>query len=235
MIFTNLPTTDLDGEYKLFPKKDLEIKDNSITCFIGCNGSGKTTLVLYLRDYIRKQLKSEEIRTPNRFETAINAVTGREKCDTNHNYYYISFDKSQKDGLPDDYMLANLKIACQSTGESIIYRFGGTLALLGDFVRKPENSGKSVFIFFDDCDAGTSIDLIQDIYDVFHLIADDCTKNKITYYIILTANSYELCRNSDITCIDVNTYKTVEITDYENYKKFVLSSRKKKDARFDNK
>lgn len=46
---------------------------------------------------------------------------------------------------------------------------------------------------------------------------------------IFAANSYELCRT--FKCVDCNTLKEKTFPSYEEYKQFVLSSRKRKDER----
>lgn len=217
--FKNLPTTDFDGRYKLFPKKYLKLNPDILNCFIGCNGSGKTTLIEYLISYLKKHYNAEDIGDRNPFRHIFSDEPAPET-----NTFYISFDKKSKEGVSEDYIVRDLFINSQSTGESIIYRFGGTLAMMGDFLRNKNNSGSTLFVFFDDCDAGTSIDKIIDILDIFELIKTDAAKNNITCYFVLTANSYEIARNSN--CIDVSTYETYHFTDYESYKSFVLNSRK---------
>ena len=116
----------------------------------------------------------------------------------------------------------------QSTGENIIRRFGKGLQVLGNWIR--ENKGKKLFIFFDDCDAGTSIDMINDIKDVFDLIIEDCKRNSIEYYMILTSTSYEMCK--DLNCISVIDFKPTKFKTYESYKKFVLKTRAEKEKRY---
>ena len=50
-------------------------------------------------------------------------------------------------------------------------------------------------------------------------------------YIIIAANEYELARNAD--CFDVNAGKYIRFNDYEEYRTFIINSRKKKEARID--
>ena len=226
MIFDKMPNTDFDGNRKLFPKKPLELEPNKVYCLVGCNGSGKSTLVDYMVENLRKK-GAEKAYEGNPFRKCFSAdVLDYTKCDN----YYISFDKQSDDGISKDFFVAKAMTTYCSTGESIVTRFGGTLGILGDFIRKPENKGKNLFIFFDDCDAGTSLDVIGEILGVINMIKDDCTLNEITYYFILTANSYEIARNCQ--CIDVSTFKPVSFKDYEDYKKFVLKSKARKDKSF---
>ena len=203
---------------QLFPKSTIELNPNQISCFVGCNGTGKSTIIWLIQDRLRHQYKAKEIATEAFHHKLKN---------TDSEYCYLNFDKRSEESLDEEYFMFKAHIAYQSTGEGIIYRFGKKLALLGDFIRKPENAGKKLFIFFDDCDAGTSIDAIQDIKDVFNLITEDCAKHNITYYFIITANAFEMCR--DLDCISIHNFKHMRFDNYEDFKKFVLSSRKIKD------
>lgn len=223
MIFDKMPNTDFNGERELFPKKDLELEPNTVYCLVGCNGSGKTTLVEYMMNSLRKKGGEKVYDKLSGLRKAFsNDELDFTKCDK----YYISFDKTSEDGINEDCFVSRAMVTLCSTGEGIIQRFGGVLGFLGDFIRKPESKGKDLFIFFDDCDAGTSLDVIGEILGVINMIKDDCAANEITYYFILTANSYEIARNCH--CIDVSTFKSVNFKDYEDYKKFVLKSRDKK-------
>lgn len=212
-----------DGNRKLFTKMTFGLEDNSITCFVGCNGTGKTTVIDFIINSLKKA-KAYDI-----LENATNPFVGifgdKKKFG---NDMFVSFDKKTSPTKgEEEFLMAHFAEGCLSTGENIINRFGKSLAFLGDAIRKPENKGKSLFVFFDDCDAGTSIDMIGDIKSVFDLIIKDCKKNDIIYYIVLTANSYEMCK--DYTCLDVSTFKEYHFNSYEEYKKFVLKSRKFKD------
>lgn len=228
MIFSNLPTTDFDGNVKLFPKKALELNPNTLYCFVGCNGIGKSTLIDYMRQNLTKSGAKSVNMSRNPFAKCFAALDDEKKSHEkkSHETYYFSFDKQSDDGIDENPFMAKAMTCWCSTGESIITRLGGSLTILGDFIRNPENSGSSLVIFFDDCDAGTSLDVINEILDVIHLICHDCDSNNILYYFVLTANSYEIARNCQ--CIDVSTFKPVEITTYDNYKKFVLKSRERK-------
>lgn len=211
-----------DGNRKLFTKVNFELEDNSIVCFVGCNGTGKTTVLDFIQQDLHKNKALDLISAINPFRSIF--VSNKET----YKDMYISFDKEADITTGEgDYIMSHFAKKSLSTGEWIVNRFGRALALLGSAIRDPKNKGKNVFIFFDDCDAGTSIDMIGDIKSVFDLIIEDCKKNDITYYFCLTANSYEMCK--DYRCIDVSTFKEHRFNNYEEYKKFVLKSRKFKD------
>ena len=57
----------------------------------------------------------------------------------------------------------------------------------------------------------------------------DAKKTNKDLYIIVSANSYEMANNEN--CFDVMEGKYINFTDYNDYKKFIINSRKKKDIR----
>lgn len=217
----NIPSYPYEEDRKMFTKNILTLQDNTISCFVGCNGSGKSTALYFIKRQLEKrgayELKGKYLD--------LRGVFKEEKY---NNEVIMSFDKkSETFNNEEESIFKRILTNNLSTGESICNRFGDKLALLGDAIRKPENKGKSFYIFMDDCDAGTSIDMINDIKSVFDLIIKDCKQNEITYYIILTANSYELCK--DVDCISVHDFQHKKFTSYENYKEFVLKSRQFKE------
>ena len=118
-------------------------------------------------------------------------------------------------------------LAYSSTGEAVIQRYSDNLKTL--FPKLSEMKNKTLILTIDDADAGTSIDMIKDIKMTLELVEQRCKLYNITYYIITTANSYEFCRDYD--CINVHDFSHLRVKDYEDFKQFVLSSRKEKDIR----
>lgn len=212
-----------EEDVKLFSKSKLEIEDNIIYCLVGCNGSGKTTLI----NEMINQLKEEGYKNLEKKMYDFSFVFNK-KEDSVVDKGYIRFDKkSDNNSNENDYILNNLMGAYSSTGESIIQRYGRTLQVIVENIRKGEI--KDLWIFFDDCDAGTSIDMIIDIKDVINLIKEDCGKRNIIYHIILTANSFEMCK--DINSISVHDFKPRTFKNYNTFKNFVLKSREIKNKR----
>lgn len=214
------------GDRQLFVNDTITLEPNTISCIVGCNGSGKTTLIYWIKENLDK-LEAVDVGVgyPHR---------GMKNSDldfTKKENYYLDFSKrtdDSKDGF--DWMMLKANVAYSSTGEGITYRLGRSLERLGKAVADPELKGKNLFIFFDDCDAGTSLDKIVEIKSVVDLIANDCAQRGINYYIILTANSFEMCR--DLDCISVHDFKHIKFTDYEDYKRFVLESAVNKEHSF---
>ncbi len=216
----NIPKNPYD-EREMFEKSRLVLEDNSISCLVGCNGSGKSTILFFIQQQLEKR-GAYELR--GKF-CDLRGVFGKEKY--NDELFYI-FDK-RSDVINDEMgdLMNRLSGNMASTGENILNRFGRGLQLLGGTIGSGKANDKSLYLFIDDCDAGTSLDMINDIKSVFNLIIKDCKKRNITYYIILTANSYELCK--DLDCISVCDFSHKRFESYEDYKKFVFESRKYKD------
>lgn len=210
---------------KIFTKTKLVLEPNTISCFVGCNGSGKTTIINEIIDNLRKAKAKEVIA--DYYSNSMKKIFGKGN-EENHDIFYINFDKYTKTTFSDmDYFLNDFALAYSSTGESIMKRFGDNMSVIGSLLRALHD--KTVFIFFDDCDAGTSIDMIQDIKECFNYMIADCEKNNLTYYFILTANSFELCK--DLDCISVHDLTHKHFSSYNTFKNFVLKSREKKDKR----
>jgi len=210
---------------QLFSKGTLTLTEGETYCFVGCNGTGKTTLT----DFIMKKLISDGAYEIKGSYLDMRGVFKDQKYNDTLIY---SFDKRKNDvNSYEGLILSHSQVAFSSTGEGIISRLGNGLAILGATIRSKENTGKKLWVFFDDCDAGTSLDIIGDIKSVLNLVAQDCKDNNITLTIVLTANSYEMCR-SGCKCIDVYDFSEKTFATYEDYKKFVLKSRKRKEKSY---
>ena len=138
---------------------------------------------------------------------------------------------------------------CSSEGESIKINVARQATLYKEFLRTgyfknktyklcnifndkdvPEVSESNLrILLFDATDSGLSVDAICEIKDVFSLVIEDAKKLGIELYIIIAANEYELCRGE--ACFDVNEGKYITFKDYEDYRAFILNSRKKKEER----
>jgi len=83
----------------------------------------------------------------------------------------------------------------------------------------------------DAVDSGLSIDYIDELKEkLFQFIIDDCKKKGIDIYFVVSANSYEMARESD--CFDVYEGKYKKFKDYEEYREFILERRKIKEMRY---
>ena len=56
--------------------------------------------------------------------------------------------------------------------------------------------------------------------ELFPLIIEDCKKNNIEVYLILSANNYELCNGEN--CIRVSDAKHFKFKNYDEFRKIYL-------------
>ena len=219
-------------DYTLYQKSMITLKPG-VTVLVGCNGSGKTTLLRHLKDSL-----------------------------TNNKIPVVSFDNLH-DGGSNSIRSASfigdtnfvVSSACSSEGENIVLNVGKFASTLRKFIKtgeKPSDfsdnlsklfaslSGKkdddSVitsnerWLLFDAVDSGLSVDNIIDLKEqLFETILEDGKDCDI--YIVISANEYEIARNEN--CFDVYAGKYIKFSDYEDYRQFIINSRKIKDMRYD--
>jgi hypothetical protein len=111
---------------------------------------------------------------------------------------------------------------------------------LSDFVngmRKAiwQREPDELWIFMDAVGSGLSIDGIREIKDFASAIIEDNAPKRKVYFIVST-NEYEFTTAESefplkVDCLDVTTFKHLSFKDYEDYRQFVLHTRKKKDKR----
>jgi predicted ATP-dependent endonuclease of OLD family len=199
----------IDKDYKcvgcdIYKKQSITI-NTGLTVLVGCNGMGKTTLINQLQDQLKK--KSIPI---------------------------ISFDNlhegdghaRSKAGFYNDWDFLAESLQ-SSEGENIILNLGKLALQIGRFVKN--NKGIPEFwIFLDAIDSGLSVDNVVDVKEyLFKTIFEDNPNTNV--YIIVSANEYELAR--DENCFDVYNGKYIKFKDYEEYRDFILNTRKEKDKR----
>ena len=86
-------------------------------------------------------------------------------------------------------------------------------------------------LLFDAVDSGLSVDSIVEIKAVFDTVLKEAAELGVELYLIISANEYELARGT--RCFNVNDGKYIEFADYEDYRAFVINSRKKKEKRIE--
>lgn len=218
-----------DEGYELYKKETITINPG-VTVLVGCNGTGKTTLM----HQIKNQLKKECVP-------------------------YISFDNLHDGGSKAISSAAFFEdfgfvatAACSSEGENIIMNIANLARRLGNFIRNGEDNGREKrlekafekifsgdedkkqesinerWILLDAIDSGLSVDNIVEVKeDLFKTILEDYKDGDV--YIIVSANEYEMARGEQ--CFDVHNGEYVTFADYEDYRDFILNSRKWKDER----
>lgn len=185
-------------DYNLFKKHTFSFNEG-LNCLIGKNGSGKSTLLKEIKDVLSK--------------------------DSIDVFYYANED-SEKRGLQGFLESSNINKLIRnyqsSEGQNIYNNFSDVVPYIGDFVRKNiKKKSKEIFILIDGLDSGLSIDYICELKDFFiDLIIKDCIKIDIKPYVILSANSFEFCKN--VECIRVSDAKHFRFDTYEDFKKIYI-------------
>ena len=82
---------------------------------------------------------------------------------------------------------------------------------------------------FDAVDSGYSIDNVVDLKQTFDEMIRHFSENGHELYIVVSANEFELAYQTP--CMDVTNGKYITFNTYNQFKKFILTSAKKKDKR----
>jgi len=216
-----------DAGFSTCRKKQIEIQQG-LTVLVGCNGSGKTTLL----HNIKSELKKEDIPV----------------------FYYDNEKDGGNDSISESIFYGNLSFTatalCSSEGENISLNLSKIASKLRKFVEtgdngdrfnalaktlalKDDNEENNVsnerWILLDAMDSGYSIDNVIEMKDFFDLVIKDAKEFGIELYIVISSNEYELAHESK--CFDVMEGKYIQFASYEDYKKFILRTREKKDKR----
>ena len=119
-----------------------------------------------------------------------------------------------------------------SEGENILMNIGNFATKIGKAVTSViTKENKELWVFFDATDSGLSIDGIKEIKNkLLPIIEEDCKRNKIELYIVVSTNAYEFANGEQ--CFDVYNCKYRTFKDYDEYSKFICVSREIKDKRY---
>lgn len=203
--------------------------EEGLTVLVGCNGAGKTTLLHNIKDEMKKQ------NIPcNLYDNLKDGGSS-------------SISEAMYSGEMD----LSMSLWTASEGEAIKINFGRGSTKIKRFLEdgfydtrsnrlsrlfsKEANAEKEIgnqrVLLFDAVDSGLSVDSIIEVKSVFDLILEDAKQMGIEIYIVISANEYELARNSN--CFDVNKGKYIRFRNYEAYRKFIIKSREAKEKRIE--
>ena len=191
----------------IYEKDSIDLK-NGLTVLVGCNGSGKTTMLQQIEQHC-KEKKIPVLKFDNLHEGGSSSL-------------------SAAGFFGDTNFLVEGIIS--SEGEVINMNIGKFAGKMGNFVRKHSDSKQLVFLL-DAIDSGLSIDYILELKNqLFKTVMDDLKAKGVEVYIVASANEYELVRGEQ--CLDVISCEYVNINTYDDYRKVVIESRKKKNKRY---
>lgn len=181
--------------YNLYKKHTFEFNPG-ITCLIGKNGTGKSTLLKEIKEKLKNKI------------------------------FYYSNEDSEKNAMSRFSFYGDMEKFSRnfisSEGQNIRNNFEDIIPKIGRYIRKCiTKNEKQAIILLDGLDSGISLDYIIYIKkELFTLIIEDCKKNNIEPYIILSTNNYELCNNED--CIRVSDAKHFKFKDYNDFRKIYI-------------
>lgn len=213
-----------DAGFSSTRPKQIDIKPG-LTVLVGCNGAGKTTLIKNIEAHCVKN-NVPCLRYDNLTDGGHNALSAA--------LYHNRLD--------DCAMLCSA-----SEGEAIKFNIGAISDSFREFIEDGHDLRTRHFddifsdkkhispctdervILFDAIDSGLSIDSIVEIKLLFNNVLDECSHLGKVVYIVAAANGFELPRDSD--CFDVNAGKYTRFSNYEDYRKFIITSRQRKEKR----
>lgn len=192
-----------DEDGKIFKKTKVVFKPG-LTVLVGCNGSGKTTML----NQIKEQL--DRSGTPVLYHS--NLLSGardrRSKALSNGDYRFVALTMGS------------------SEGENIVNVMGMVAKEMGAFANDNADTNELWFLF-DAIDSGLSVDNIVELkeYLIDFVIKKESGRD---VYFVVSANEYEFARCEN--CLDVANVEYMRFDNYEEYRNFIIDSRKQKDA-----
>ena len=225
----NIHNKDYYIEGTLYKANKLTLQANDVYCLVGCNGIGKSTVLYQMIHDNDHSLKKTAYDLKDDYNAFSNLFNSKKKNE--YNEFYISINKDTKLNIKDDdSILHNLFGNFMSTGEQNVHNILPNLPNIIESLNKLENlENKELYVMIDDLDVGVSIDVLIELAKIIDKLELKLKKLNINYYIVITANSYELARR--FKCIDVINMKEISFKDYDDYANYVSETRNYKDTR----
>ena len=198
---------------EIFKKKKIEL-NTGLTILVGCNGAGKSTLLHNIKCVIEKEIESNEQEEHIMLINFNNLADGGSRA-------------KESFGFTGRFDLLSQAMS-SSEGEEIMLNICQLARKIG-YKAKTISKEKEFFVLLDACDSGLSVDNVIDLKkDLFNTIIKDfnVTKKDVDLYIIVASNEYELARNEN--CFDVINGEYVRFSNYEDYRRFILETKKEK-------
>lgn len=214
-----------DQGFSICRPKQITIQPG-LTVLVGCNGAGKTTLL----NNIQSELKKARVPyyTFNNLHDGGSNARGAALYREDFSFMATASMSSEGENICMNIgrVVSKLKEFMQ-TGRVADRMTSLVDALSGEEYQIPET--KERWFLLDAVDSGYSIDNVVDLKEFFDLVIKDFAGHGYELYIIVSANEYELAHNTP--CLDVTNGKYMEFNQYDEFKKFILKSREKKDKR----
>lgn len=211
------------------PTKPKEIAlEPGLTVLVGCNGAGKTTLLHNIKEEMKKQ--SVPCHLYDNLKDGGSSSIGEAIYFGNTALGASLWTSSEGEAIKINFGQAATKFKRFLNDGFFDSKSNRFAKIFGKIEEEKPVSNKRVLLF-DAVDSGLSVDSIVEIKEVFDLILEDAKELGIEVYLIISANEYELARNA--SCFDVNAGKYIAFSDYEEYRSFIIKSRKLKEKRIE--
>lgn len=208
--------------------------NEGVTILVGCNGAGKTTLL----NNIKSELKKQDIpcHLYNNLTESNDSVS---KAFYNNNTELGFCLLTSSEGECIKMNIADISTLFDEFLETgFMSTKSNKLKQAFQSLNKSENTDTAEkeltnkrFLLFDAIDSGLSIDSLIEVKEMCKVLLSKAQELNIELYIIISANSYELARQQN--CLNVNTGKYITFNDYEEYRKFIINTRKAKEKRIE--
>lgn len=210
--------------------KQITIK-SGLTVLVGCNGAGKTTLL----QNIQSELKKENI--PCHFFDNLHdgGSASKSMAAFEENWEFVATSMCSSEGENINMNIGSLAKKLKEfmvTGRisDRFSRIGDAFARFSGEKEYEVPGSKERWLLLDAIDSGFSIDNVVETKDFFKMVIKDFQNHGYELYVVAAANEYELASGEE--CFDVMNGKYVRFKDYDDFKKFILRSREKKDRRY---
>lgn len=211
-------------------RKEVEFQ-SGLTVLVGCNGAGKSTMIHNLKSVLEK----EDIPVfyfDNEHHGGANARS-KSFFEGNIELGALAMNSSEGENISLNLGSCAAKwrkfLETGDNGDSI-NRLAAAIARRKKEEEKEKELSKERWILLDAMDSGFSIDNVIEMKDLFGLVIEDAKKFGVELYIVISSNEYELAHEAN--CMDVTEGKYIKFANYDEYKKFILHTRTKKDKRY---
>lgn len=210
--------------------RNIEVKQG-FTVLVGCDETEKSTLIANIEDHCKKNnipcCKYDNLQNGGADSDRMLMIERN----------YVDGVKTLSSSEGEDIRDNICRICCEIMDfikQGYIYNKTSNIKesfTEQDEIKKQKEKLKNCkerVILFDTISSGLSVDSIKKMKSEFINILDSerLRNPEKNIYLIIAANEYELAAYSN--CLDVNTGKYISFTDYEDYRRFVIQSRKNK-------
>ena len=199
---------------------------SGLTVLVGCNGSGKTTLI----NNIKSELKKYNIPYfhYNNLNDGGSKSFGEAIWENNYSLAAMSWSSSEGENISLNLNKRYSKFSEFMMTGRIQTRHTRLQDAFSDTPYQIPDT-KERWVLFDAVDSGYSIDNVIDLKQAFSEMIQHFSENGYELYIVVSANEFELAYQTP--CMDVTNGKYMTFDNYDQFKKFILASAKKKDKR----